>query len=96
MHDFAVEPPNCVDDENNIFGSDCGSKVWSYILFISWNVLSMYIFANMFIVVVSDNFSYCYQIAADFSLVTRDEIRGYPFLQWDCFLFLIFFFGLFP
>ncbi|CAG8456859.1 12434_t:CDS:10 [Rhizophagus irregularis] len=26
MHDFAVEPPNCVDDENNIFGSDCGSK----------------------------------------------------------------------
>ncbi|CAB4398324.1 unnamed protein product [Rhizophagus irregularis] len=50
MHDFAVEPPNCVDDENNIFGSDCG---------------------------ISDNFSYCYQIAADFSLVTRDEIRGF-------------------
>ncbi len=79
MHDFTVEPPGCVASDN-LYNTDCGSKVWAYILFISWNILSMYIFANMFIVVVTDNFSYCYQIAAEFSLVNRDEIRGYPFL----------------
>ncbi|RIA89873.1 Ion transport protein [Glomus cerebriforme] len=77
MHDFTVESPYCVEDEDDLFGSDCGSKIWAYILFISWNVLSMYIFANMFIVVVSDNFSYCHQIAAEFSLITRDEIRKF-------------------
>ena len=80
MHEFTVESPNCVEDNDNLFGSDCGSRIWAYVLFISWNVLSMYIFANMFIVVVVDNFSYCYQIASDFSLVNRDKIRQYPFL----------------
>ncbi|CAG8454328.1 2140_t:CDS:10 [Diversispora eburnea] len=44
---------------------------WAYFLFITWNVLSMYIFANMFIVVVTENFSYCYQIADELSLVKR-------------------------
>lgn len=37
----------------------------------------MYIFTNMFIVVVMHNFSYVYQIAPGFSLITREEIRGF-------------------
>ncbi|CAG8487610.1 8970_t:CDS:10 [Diversispora eburnea] len=68
MHDFTVKSPNCVQDEN-FLNNDCGSPAWAYFLFITWNVLSMYIFANMFIGLVGDNFSYCYQIAAEFSLV---------------------------
>ncbi|RHZ83056.1 hypothetical protein Glove_99g372 [Diversispora epigaea] len=68
MHDFTVKSPNCVQDEN-FLNSDCGSPAWAYFLFITWNVLSMYIFANMFIGLVGDNFSYCYQIAAEFSLI---------------------------
>ncbi|CAG8581095.1 8980_t:CDS:10 [Paraglomus occultum] len=76
MHDFAVEPPDCVDNKSYLL-SDCGSEPWAYFLFITWNVLSMYIFANMFIVVVIDNFSYCYQIAAEFSLVNREQIRQF-------------------
>ncbi|CAG8488519.1 6193_t:CDS:10 [Ambispora gerdemannii] len=67
MHDYAIEAPLCVDS-HSFLNSDCGSRTWAYFLFISWNVLSMYIFAYMFIVVVVDNFSYCYQIAAKFSL----------------------------
>ena len=78
MHDFTVKAPLCVNADSYL-DNDCGSPAWAYFLFISWNVLSMYIFTNMFIVVVIDNFSYCWQIAAKFSLVTREEIRKYPF-----------------
>ncbi|CAI2169741.1 19144_t:CDS:10 [Funneliformis geosporum] len=59
MHDFTVEPPECVAS-NNLYNSDCGN-----------------------------NFSYCYQIAAQFSLVNRDEIRQYPFSQYIQFICFI-------
>ncbi|KAF9586210.1 calcium channel protein [Lunasporangiospora selenospora] len=77
MHDFAVEKPNCVNQPYDYLLSDCGSTAWAYTLFISFNIISMYIFTNMFIVVVMHNFSYVYQIAPGFSLITREEIRGY-------------------
>lgn len=77
MHDFAVERPNCVNEPENYLLSDCGSTAWAYTLFITFNIISMYIFTNMFIVVVMHNFSYVYQIAPGFSLITREEIRRY-------------------
>jgi hypothetical protein len=46
MADYTVSAPHCVSDPN-FFKNDCGSPAWSYGLFISWNILSMYIFANM-------------------------------------------------
>ncbi|KAF9423938.1 calcium channel protein, partial [Podila epigama] len=77
MHDFTVERPQCVNEPTNYLLSDCGSTGWSYALFITFNIISMYIFTNMFIVVVMHNFSYVYQIAPGFSLITREEIRGF-------------------
>ena len=77
MHDFAVERPYCVNNQFDYLYSDCGSTSWAYALFITFNVISMYIFTNMFIVVVMHNFSYVYQIAPGFSLINRDEIRAY-------------------
>ncbi|KAG0281785.1 calcium channel protein [Linnemannia exigua] len=77
MHDFAVERPYCVNSQSKYLSSDCGSTSWAYALFISFNIISMYIFTNMFIVVVMHNFSYVYQIAPGFSLINRDEIRAY-------------------
>ncbi|KAG9063800.1 calcium channel protein [Linnemannia hyalina] len=77
MHDFAVERPYCVNNRLDYLFSDCGSTSWAYALFISFNIISMYIFTNMFIVVVMHNFSYVYQIAPGFSLINRDEIRAY-------------------
>ncbi|KAG0294302.1 calcium channel protein, partial [Dissophora globulifera] len=77
MHDFAVEKPNCVNEPDDYLLSDCGSTGWAYTLFIGFNIISMYIFTNMFIVVVMHNFSYVYQIAPGFSLITREEIRGF-------------------
>lgn len=45
MHDYTVAPPYCTDSPNFLF-TDCGSPGWAFSLFISWNVLSMYIFVN--------------------------------------------------
>ncbi|OAD72147.1 hypothetical protein PHYBLDRAFT_147120 [Phycomyces blakesleeanus NRRL 1555(-)] len=67
MHNFAVESPNCVEAVNYL-DSDCGSTGWALALFLTFNVISMYIFQAIFVAVVSDNFSYVYQIAANFSL----------------------------
>ncbi|KAL1918646.1 uncharacterized protein VTP21DRAFT_2668 [Calcarisporiella thermophila] len=77
MHDYTVEVPFCVNDPENYLNSDCGSTAWTYFLFLSFNIISMYIFTAMFVVVVLDNFSYCYQIASSFSLINRDEIRNF-------------------
>lgn len=79
MHDFTIEEPHCVVAENYL-DSDCGSLRWSYFLFLSFNVVSMYIFTAVFVAVVANNFSYVYQVAANFTGVNRDEIRKYPFL----------------
>jgi voltage-dependent calcium channel len=46
MADYTITDPHCVSDPD-FFKDDCGSPAWSYGLFISWNILSMYIFANM-------------------------------------------------
>ena len=46
MIDYTVTDPHCVSDPD-FFSDDCGSPAWAYGLFISWNILSMYIFANM-------------------------------------------------
>ena len=46
MTDYTVTEPHCVSDPN-FFKNDCGSPAWAYGLFVSWNILSMYIFANM-------------------------------------------------
>jgi hypothetical protein len=78
MHDFTIEYPNCVVADNYL-DSDCGSLRWAYFLFLTFNIISMYIFTAIFVAVVADNFSYVYQIKANFSLFNRDEIRKYPF-----------------
>jgi hypothetical protein len=51
MHDYTISDPHCVDDPD-FFKNDCGSTAWAYALFVSWNILSMYIFANMVMMLV--------------------------------------------
>lgn len=59
MKDFAVAYPFCSEGEG-LSNTDCGREQYAYILFIAWNILSMYIFVNMFISLIFDNFSYVY------------------------------------
>lgn len=79
MHDFTIEYPYCIVADDYL-DSDCGSLRWSYFLFLTFNIISMYIFIAIFVAVVADNFSYVYQIKANFSLVNRDEIRKFKMI----------------
>lgn len=77
MVDFAqVHWPYCTIGER-YFESDCGSPEWAYALFIAWNILSMYIFVNLFISLIYESFSYVYQRSSGLSVISREEIRRF-------------------
>lgn len=77
MEDFAsVAPPYCVIGDK-YFEGDCGSPEWARALFISWNILSMYIFVNLFVSLIYESFSYVYQRSSGLSVISREEIRRF-------------------
>uniref|UniRef100_D8Q6Y7 Calcium-channel protein CCH1 n=1 Tax=Schizophyllum commune (strain H4-8 / FGSC 9210) TaxID=578458 RepID=D8Q6Y7_SCHCM len=77
MHDYAVVYPRCTNSGSE-GESDCGSVGWAFVLFIAWNLLSMYIFLNMFTGVVVENFSYVFQTTTGGAKsVTREEMRAF-------------------
>jgi hypothetical protein len=77
MNDFArVKLPYCTQAGTYLSG-DCGSQEWAYALFISWNILSMYIFVNLFISLIYESFSYVYQRSSGMSVISREEIRRF-------------------
>ncbi|KAI5370647.1 putative EF-hand domain, voltage-dependent calcium channel, alpha-1 subunit, Ion transport [Septoria linicola] len=77
MMDFAkIEPPYCTLAEE-YYRTDCGSKQWAYALFVSWNIISMYIFVNLFISLIYESFSYVYQRSSGLAIISREEIRRF-------------------
>ena len=77
MEDFAtITPPNCVVGKD-FSSSDCGGATWARLLFISWNILSMYIFVSLFVSLIFESFSYVYQRSSGLSVVSREEIRRF-------------------
>jgi hypothetical protein len=77
MEDYAqVMPPLCVES-SSFYDSDCGSTAWARVLFIAWNIISMYIFVNLFVSLIYESFSYVYQRSNGLSVVDRDEIRRF-------------------
>lgn len=82
MVDFEVRAPYCYD--NGFGDSDCGNKSFALLLFICWNILSMYIFLNILVSVVINNFSYVYHGSGPHNLITREEIRKFKF-AWNKF-----------
>ncbi|KAH8105357.1 Ion transport protein-domain-containing protein [Cristinia sonorae] len=77
MHDFAIEYPRCTNSSPETPYSDCGSASWSFTLFIAWNLLSMYIFTNLFTGVVVESFYYVFQMTGGAKSITREEIRSF-------------------
>lgn len=73
LSDFLVEAPYCYVSQDGY--TDCGSKGYAFLLFISWNILSMYIFCNMFVSLIYENFSYVSRKPD--SKINRDEIRKF-------------------
>ena len=77
MEDFAtITPPFCVEDASFLDG-DCGSPNWARALFILWNILSMYLFVNLFVSLIYESFSYVYQRSSGLSVISREEIRRF-------------------
>ncbi|KZS87691.1 hypothetical protein SISNIDRAFT_419270 [Sistotremastrum niveocremeum HHB9708] len=77
MHDYALTYPRCTNSSPSEPDSDCGSVGWAFSLFIAWNILSMYIFVNMFTGVVVESFSYVTQQAGGSRSITREEMRSF-------------------
>ncbi|CDO68509.1 hypothetical protein BN946_scf184998.g6 [Trametes cinnabarina] len=75
MHDFALDYPRCTINANG--DTDCGSVYWAFSLFIAWNLLSMYIFANLFTGVVVESFYYVFQMSGGAKSITREEMRAF-------------------
>ncbi|KAG1748101.1 Ion transport protein-domain-containing protein [Suillus lakei] len=69
--------PRCTIKTLGLVETDCGSTPWAFSLFIAWNLLSMYIFLNMFTGVVVQNFSYVFQSTGGAKAITREEIRSF-------------------
>lgn len=77
MEDYAsMDKPYCTEGRR-YFESDCGSPEWARALFISWNILSMYIFVSLFVSLIYESFSYVYQRSSGLSVISREEIRRY-------------------
>ncbi|MCJ1352190.1 MAG: calcium channel protein [Icmadophila ericetorum] len=78
MEDYAkyTVAPLC-NDTGEFFSSDCGSAAWARVLFISWNIVSMYIFVSMFVSLIFESFSYVYQRSSGLEVVSREEIRRF-------------------
>ncbi|KAL1875306.1 hypothetical protein VTK73DRAFT_10203 [Phialemonium thermophilum] len=77
MEDYAkIVPPLCVES-SLFFDSDCGSTAWARVLFIAWNIISMYIFVNLFVSLIYESFAYVYQRTSGLAVVDRDEIRRF-------------------
>lgn len=77
MEDFAqMEPPLCHDGPG-FLGNDCGSTGWARALFISWNIISMYIFVSLFVSLIFESFSYVYQRSSGLYVISREELRRF-------------------
>ncbi|KAG7087347.1 hypothetical protein E1B28_013323 [Marasmius oreades] len=73
----ALEYPRCTNSSELETESDCGSIAWAFALFIAWNILSMYIFVNLFTGVVVDSFSYVFQTTGGAKAITREQMRSF-------------------
>lgn len=76
MEDYTIEAPFCYSGDS-LDDSDCGNKQYAYILFIAWNLISMYIFLNMFVSLILDSFSYINSATAYSHLIDREEVREF-------------------
>ncbi|KAK7047557.1 calcium channel protein [Paramarasmius palmivorus] len=74
---IAVVYPRCTNTSGTDSESDCGSIGWSFTLFIAWNILSMYIFVNLFTGVVVESFSYVFQSTGGAKSITREQMRSF-------------------
>ncbi|GAA5967490.1 hypothetical protein JCM11641_000565 [Rhodosporidiobolus odoratus] len=76
MHEYTIEFPKCTNSNNYLY-NDCGSTPAAYALFILWNVLSMYLFVNLVLGAVIENFSFVFQAYGKVTNINREQMRHF-------------------
>ncbi|THC97538.1 hypothetical protein EYZ11_002961 [Aspergillus tanneri] len=77
MEDYATMVPPMCTYGSDFLNDDCGSAAWARSLFISWNIISMYIFVALFVSLIYESFSYVYQRSSGLYAVSREDIRRF-------------------
>lgn len=72
LDDYIMEAPLCFHDKT---GTDCGNRSYALFLFISWNILSLFIFANILVSLIYEQFSYLAR--PEEPAINRDRIRQF-------------------
>ena len=80
MHDCMIKPPYCTAAEN-YWESDCGNETTALVYFISFYVIITFVFLNLFIAVIIENFSLFYSSDED-SLISNTDLRDFQ-LTWN-------------
>jgi len=77
MHDASITAPYCrVKPALNYWESNCGNRVAALVFFHSYYVIITYIFLNLFIAVVIENFSIFYS-TDDYPILSAQDITHY-------------------
>ena len=83
MHDCMLSKPYCTEnaDTPNFWQTDCGNSAAALIYFISFYVIVTFVFLNLFIAVIIENFSLFYSSDED-SLISNTDLRDFQ-LTWN-------------
>eukprot|EP00835_Amoeboradix_gromovi_P000584 NODE_21_length_38511_cov_0.503306.p2 type:complete len:1658 gc:universal NODE_21_length_38511_cov_0.503306:13233-8260(-) len=75
MNDCLIDKRYCVEFDSNYLFSDCGSRSWGFLLFMSYYVICTYVFLNMFTVIVLENFNYFSSEDVKKSVVSTSDLN---------------------
>lgn len=77
MEEFSHTLPPFCSVGDRYFDGYCASPEWAYVLFVSWNIISMYLFASMFIASAVESFAYIYERSTRLSRVKRADVQQF-------------------
>lgn len=83
MHDCMLSKPYCTENDStpNFWETDCGNSAAALVYFISFYVIVTFVFLNLFIAVIIENFSLFYSSDED-SLISNTDLRDFQ-LTWN-------------
>lgn len=83
MHDCMISKPYCTEtpDTPNFWQTDCGNSAAAHIYFISFYIFVTFVFLNLFIAVIIENFSLFYSSDED-SLISNTDLKDFQ-LTWN-------------
>ncbi|XP_022100553.1 sodium leak channel non-selective protein-like isoform X1 [Acanthaster planci] len=81
MHDCMISPPYCSTTGDNYWQTDCGNVTASLLYFGSFYVIIAYIFLNLLVGIIMENFSLFYSNEED-ALLSYADIKNFQ-ITWN-------------